>query len=188
LYRRKQTGEGDYLDIGMQDAVLAGCLNILGPAIAEGRQPVAKHQRTTGGSALYRTYETRDRRFIALAGQEMKFVRLLLDALQLQDFIPLCERGPGPHQKPLIDALTARFLQHDLAHWEDLLQRLDICFGVVKTLPEALEDPNALAREMVWHDEAGVRHIGSPIRFRNEPARLNPRAPLLGADNQQLIK
>ncbi|MBM7061018.1 CoA transferase [Pseudomonas sp. UL073] len=188
LYRRQATGLGDYLDIGMHDAVLAGCLNILGPAMAESRQPVAKHERTTGGSAFYRTYETRDGRFIALAGQEPKFVRALLEALGRQDLIPLCERGPGPHQQPVVDVLAAHFKRLDLAYWDELLQQLNICYGVVKSLPEALDDPNIVSRQMVWRDSSGLRHIGNPIRFRNEPAQPHPEAPLLGADNERLVK
>ena len=188
LYRRQATGLGDYLDIGMHDAVLAGCLNILGPAISTGRQPNPKHERTTGGSAFYRTYETRDGRFIALAGQELKFVSALLEALDLQNLIPLCARGPGPHQQPVIDALTARFKQLDLLCWDEFLQKLNVCYGVVKSLPEALVDPHAVARQMVWRDDSGIRHIGNPIRFHNEPARLQPEAPLLGADNERLVK
>ena len=62
LLRREQTGNGDYLDIAMYDAMLAGTANMLGPTLAENRQPVASHERTTGGSAFYRLYETADGR------------------------------------------------------------------------------------------------------------------------------
>ena len=46
LLRRESTGRGDYIDIAMHDATLAACANIVGPVMAEGRQPVAKHERT----------------------------------------------------------------------------------------------------------------------------------------------
>jgi crotonobetainyl-CoA:carnitine CoA-transferase CaiB-like acyl-CoA transferase len=39
-----------------------------------------KNQRTTGGSAFYRVYDTSDGRQLVLAGQEMKFIRNLLTA------------------------------------------------------------------------------------------------------------
>ncbi|MEX5684748.1 CaiB/BaiF CoA transferase family protein [Pseudomonas silesiensis] len=187
LYRRQQTGLGDYIDISMHDATLAGCLNILGPAMSEGRHPIAKHERTTGGSAFYRTYQTRDGRYIALAGQESKFVRLLLDALGCPELIPLCEQGPGPHQQPVIKRLARHFKEHDLTHWDALLGKLNICYSAVKTLPEALEDPNAIARAMVWRDADGLTHIGNPIHFRNEPAQLRLKPPKLGADNSTLL-
>ena len=89
LLRREQTGKGDYLDMAMYDATLAGTANILGPTLAENRQPVARHERTTGGSAFYRLYETADGRHLALGGQEMKFVRNLLGALGRPELAPL---------------------------------------------------------------------------------------------------
>ena len=81
LLRRETTGRGDYIDIAMHDAMLAACANIVGPTLAEDRQPVAKHERTTGGAAFYQIYRTRDGRHIVLAGQETKFIRNLLNAL-----------------------------------------------------------------------------------------------------------
>src|ERR1700741_124792 len=81
LLARERTGKGDYIDIAMHDSILAGSANILGPTLAENRQPVARHERSTGGSAFYRLYQTADGRHLALGGQEMKFLRRLLGAL-----------------------------------------------------------------------------------------------------------
>jgi crotonobetainyl-CoA:carnitine CoA-transferase CaiB-like acyl-CoA transferase len=146
-----------------------------------------RHERTTGGSAFYQIYATRDGRHIVLGGQEMKFVRTLLEALGRPDFVPLCERGPGAHQQPLIDFLRNTFLQKTLSEWDAWLSGLDVCYGAVNTLPEALSDPHLLARGMVLTDTLGRRHLGSPIRFRGEPARLNLDEPQLGAHNAELL-
>ena len=81
LLRREKTGQGDFLDISMLDCVFSATANLLGPPLAEDRQQVARHERTTGGGALYQIYETADGRHIALSGQEMKFVHNLLGAL-----------------------------------------------------------------------------------------------------------
>lgn len=180
LLRRQQTGAGDYIDISMQDAVMGGMLNILGLTLAENRQPIAAHERTTGGSAFYRPYETKDGRFLVLAGQEPKFVHNLLDELGRPELAALCLRGPGPHQQPLVDFLAAEFRRKTMREWNVYLSRLDVCYGCVYTLPEALAHPNLLAREMIRVDEFGRRHIGPPIRFIAEPARPNLREPRLG--------
>ena len=78
LLRRQKTGVGDYIDISMHDVTVGGMLNILGPTFAEDRQPIAAHERTTGGAAFYRPYETQDGRHLVLAGQEPKFIHNLL--------------------------------------------------------------------------------------------------------------
>ena len=56
LFRRTQTGKGDYIDISMHDVTVGAFLNILGPVLAEYRDPIPGHERSTGGSAFYRPY------------------------------------------------------------------------------------------------------------------------------------
>ena len=188
LLRRVETGRGDYLDIAMHDSLFAACANVVGPAMAEGRQPVVKHQRSTGGSAFYRIYDTRDGRQLVLAGQEEKFVRTLLDALGRPDLAPLCARGPGAHQQPVIDFLRERFLERSLAEWMSFLSTLDVCFASVNTLPEALDDPNLRARGALLTDEMGRSHIAPAIRFRHEPANPVLREPLLGEHSAEVLE
>ena len=175
LLRRERTGKGDYLDIAMHDSMLAGTPNILGPTLAENRQPVPRHERSTGGSAFYRLYETADGRHLALGGQEMKFVRNLLGALGRLDLAPLCER-PGPHQQPVMEFLEKTFKGKSLEENLAFLSRLDVCYAPVNTLPEALD----AARDKLLEDELGRRHLAPPIHFSDEPAHPSLREPRLG--------
>jgi crotonobetainyl-CoA:carnitine CoA-transferase CaiB-like acyl-CoA transferase len=188
LLRRAATGRGDYLDVALQESLVTALPNILGAALAENRQPDARLERTTGGAAFYRIYRTRDGQHIALGGQEMKFVRALLEALGRPDFVPLCERGPGEHQRPVIEFLRATFLTRTRAEWEERLRGLDLCYGPVNTLPEALADPQLAVRGTVLADELGRRHLGSPIRFRDEPARPDLREPPPGAHTAEYLR
>jgi crotonobetainyl-CoA:carnitine CoA-transferase CaiB-like acyl-CoA transferase len=187
LLRRTQTGQGDCIDISMHDSILSASVNVLGPAIAENRQQVAKHERTTGGAAFYRLYRTADGRHLALAGQEEKFIRALLGALGRSDLVDLCLKGPGPHQAPVMAFFEELFAGKPLAEWVEWLSTLDVCFGPVLTFPEALADPHLQARGMVLTDAHGRRHIGSPIRFANEPAMPHLQTPALGQDSEAVI-
>jgi crotonobetainyl-CoA:carnitine CoA-transferase CaiB-like acyl-CoA transferase len=186
LLRRQTTGRGDYLDISMQDSLMASCANVVGSTFAEGKPPDVKQQRTTGGSAFYRIYDTADGRQLVLAGQEMKFVNNLLGALGRPELAPLCE-WPGSHQKPVMEFLEATFKAKPLRHWMDRLATLDICYGPVNTLPEAIEDPNLLARGMVPVDDHGRKHFAPVVRFRNEPSTPLYREPLLGEHTEEVL-
>ena len=188
LLRRETTGRGDYIDISMYESVLAAGPNVLGPVFAENRQPVPKHERTTGGSAFYRIYETRDGRFVVLGGQEIKFVRNLLATLGRLDFVPLCERGPGPHQLPLVAFLQDMFLSKTLAEWVIWFKPLDVCFAPVKTLPEAFDDEHIGARGTIQTDALGRRHMGPVIRFLDEPADVDLNEPMLGQHNDEILQ
>jgi len=180
LLRREQTGQGDHVDVAMLDATFGALVNAMGPTFTEGRQPQPRDERTTGGSAFYRLYATRDGRHIALAGQEPKFIHALLGALGRPDLAPLCLSGPGPRQQPVIDFLGTEFARHTHDEWQQRLAALDVCFGRVNTLPEALADAQLHSRGMLLRDAAGRPHIGSPIRFRHEPAAPSLDVPTLG--------
>lgn len=188
LLRRTVTGRGDRIDIAMHDALVAASANVIGPALLDGRQPEVKLERTTGGAAFYRIYDTADGRQLVLAGQEAKFIRTLLDHFGRSDLIAPCLAGPGAHQKPVVDFLSATFAARTLAEWTAELERLDVCFAPVNTLPEALADRNVRHRTMVLTDAAGARHLGPPIRFLDEPARPVLKAPRLGEHTSQIVR
>ncbi|MCC6828420.1 MAG: CoA transferase [Novosphingobium sp.] len=187
LLARERTGRGDYIDISMQDALVGATLNVLGPTLAQGRAPVVKEERTTGGAAFYNVYDTSDGRQIVLAAQETKFVRTLLDHLGRMDLAPLCEQGPGPHQAPVIAFLSDLFRGLTQAQAIEMLSNLDVGWAPVNDLKEALEDPQLIARDMILKDEQGRRHIAPPIRFSDEPARPSLVAPMLNEHSDTII-
>jgi crotonobetainyl-CoA:carnitine CoA-transferase CaiB-like acyl-CoA transferase len=186
LLRRQTTGKGDYIDVSMHEALMASCANVVGTAFTENRQPEVKQQRTTGGSAFYRLYDTSDGRQLVLAGQEMKFVKNLLTALGRPELAPLCE-WPGAHQKPVMEFLEATFREKPLAYWMQWLATLDICYGPVNTLPEAITDPNLLERGAVLTDGGGRKHLAPVVRFRDEPSQPLYREPLLGEHTAEVF-
>jgi len=183
LLRREKTGRGDYMDVAMHHAALAALPNAMGAAMSGRPQPNPKHERSTGGSAFYQIYETSDGRHLVLGAQEIKFVRNLLDRLGRPDLVPLCERGPGPHQQPVIDFLRGVFRDKPLSHWRRWFDGVDVSFAPVNTLREALDDANVRARGLVLKDDLGREHIAPVVRFLAEPARPMLREPLLGEHN-----
>jgi len=167
LYRREKTGRGDYLDMAMHDSILAWTPNVLGDVFANRRAPVVKHERTFGGSAFYNIYRTRDGKHVVLGAQEIKFVRNLLGELGRLDFVPLAERGPGPHQQPLIDFLRATFATRTQAEWLEWFRGKDVSFAPVNDLRQAFDDPHVQARGMRLVDDHGQEHICLHIGIRS---------------------
>jgi crotonobetainyl-CoA:carnitine CoA-transferase CaiB-like acyl-CoA transferase len=180
LYRREQSGRGDYLDISMQDALLAWLPNVVGPPFAEARDPVVKHERSWGGNAMYRLYRCSDGRWLALGGAEHKFADALFAALGRPDLGALCHLPPGPGQDPAKIFLAETFATRPLAEWCAFLGPLDVCWAPVKSLSEALADPHTQVRGMVFTDDSGGTHLGIPIRFREEPGRIDPTLEAAG--------
>jgi crotonobetainyl-CoA:carnitine CoA-transferase CaiB-like acyl-CoA transferase len=188
LYRRETTGRGDYIDVAMHHAALAALPNVMGPAMAHLPHPDPRGERTTGGSAFYQIYETADGHHLVLGAQEMKFVHSLLSRLGRPDLAPLCERGPGPHQQPVIAFLSGVFREKPLAHWRAWFEGMDASFAPVNTLREALDDPHLRARGVILTDDLGREHIAPVVRFLDEPAQPTLREPALGERNPSLTK
>jgi len=188
LYRRAQTGRGDYIDLSMYDSLLAWTPNVLGPVFADNAHPVAKHMRPFGGAAMYRPYETADGRFLVLGGSELHFARNLLDALGRPDLLDHARLEPGPGQDPLKRFFEQTFRTRTLAEWEAFLKPIDLCWAPVRSLKDAMDDPYTIERGMVLTDEAGNRHLGVPIRFRDEPGRAVLRLPAYGEHSADLAR
>jgi crotonobetainyl-CoA:carnitine CoA-transferase CaiB-like acyl-CoA transferase len=188
LYRREETGKGDYLDMAMADCLLACLPNNMGTAMTERRQPDLKEERALGGNALYGIYETKDRDFVVLAGQEAKFARNLLEPLGRPDLVALCELPPGRGQDPVREFLASTFRTKTKAEWVEWFKGRDVAFAPMRTLPETLEDPHFKARGMVLKDARGWDHLGVPIRFRDEPARPDFEAPAHGQHTSGILR
>ncbi|MEM8950797.1 MAG: CaiB/BaiF CoA-transferase family protein [Pseudomonadota bacterium] len=188
LYRREQTGQGDYLDLAMMDTLLTAIPNNLGPPMVEKRPPVVKDQRTWGGQAFLNIYETKDSRFIVLGGAEIKFAVNLLTAFDRPDLIELCKLPPGEAQAPVRTFLRDLFLTRTQAEWMAWMADKDIAFAPIQNLREALDDPQARARAMVIEDERGWEHIGNPLKFRDEPPMPNFLMAQQGEHARELLE
>ncbi|WP_237213618.1 CaiB/BaiF CoA transferase family protein [Falsiroseomonas oryziterrae] len=187
LYRREATGRGDVIDMAMFDATLSWLPNATGAVFAEDRPPRVKEERQWGGGAFYNIYATKDGKWVVLGGSEHKFVETLLHALGRDDLIPATSGPPGPAHKPAETFLRETFATRTRDEWEAWFQGRDVCFAPVLDLREALHQPHAAARRMLLRDEEGNLHLGLPIKYRDEPGRLDPRLPKLGEHTAAVI-
>ena len=187
LLRRERTGEGDYLDISMQDSTMAWLPNVTGPVFAENRAPRVKEERSFGGYAFFSIYETADGGHVALGGVEHKFVENLLHALGRPDLIPVACGGPGPGQAPVKAFLAETFRSRSRAEWEDWFRDKDVCFAPVLDLHEAFHQPQVAARAMLLKDPDGNLHIGTPIKYRQEPGTIRFDLPAQGAHTAEIL-
>ena len=88
----------------------------------------------------------------------------------------------------MVELFDATFRQKPLNHWVKWLDTLDICYGPVNTLPEAIEDPNLVKRGMIVTGDDGRQHFAPVVRFKNEPSRPLYREPLLGEHTEEVLR
>lgn len=178
LIGREKSGQGDYVDIAMFDAMLPWCVHTAGSAIAGGAAPTSATQRSLGGAAFYQVYKTSDARHIVLGGRELKFARNLLTALGRPDLIPLAEADAGPAQAPLVQFLRETFATRTRAEWEAWFADKDVAFAPVLDFREAFDQPHIASRGLIVRAGEEV-HIAPPIRFASDPPFVPAPSPPL---------
>lgn len=187
LYRREKTGQGDYIDVAMMDSLVACMPNNYGPPMAEKRAPVPRQERSWGGQAMMRLYETKDGRWIVLGGAEIKFATNLLRRLGRPELIELCKLPPGEPQADVHAFFEATFRAKTQAEWVDWFQGMDVAFAPVRDLRQGLDDPQLRARGMVLEDGRGWEHIGIPIKYSGEPGRVDFTLPGHGQHSREIL-
>lgn len=188
LLRRAQTGQGDYLDVAMMDSILACMPNSMGAAFADGIPPKPEEERIWGGNAFYRIYQTADGAHVTLGGSEIKFATNALTALGRPDLIELCRLPPGKGQRPVVEFLEETFRTKTKAQWVAFFAGLDVCFAPVNDLRAALDLPQTRHRQMCIRDAAGKEHLGTPLKFSQEPAAIDFEAPTHGQHTASILE
>lgn len=187
LLRRRDTRQGDYIDLAMLDSLVASMPNNLGSVFAEQRAPKPADERSWGGNAMYAIYATKDDRHIALGGAEMHFAANFLSRLGRPDLIELCAPPPGTSQAPVREFFKKTFKTRTMQGWLDWCADIDMAIAPVNNLREAMNDPQVRAREMLVTDERGWEHIGMPIKFQREPGQQSFALPGLGEHRDELL-
>ncbi len=193
LLRRAQTGNGDYVDISMQDSLVSWLVNVVSPVFAEDRSPIPRKERSLGGNAFYNIYETQDGAYLTLGGSEMKFAENLLNKLDRPDLIDSCRTPPGDGQDPARLFLKEVMLTKTLAEWEVLLNSIDVCWAPVRTLRDGLASEHLRERQMRLDfpdpERPGktLTHLGIPIKYSNEPGEVKAVAPKLGENTAEIL-
>ncbi len=90
---------------------------------------------------------------------------------------------------PLIEELTAK---RPAAHWLAVLREAGVPCGEIRDYAQVLADPHLRERGFfvdLPHPRLGtVRALGSPLRLRSSPTRLERAGPLLGEHSAEVLR
>lgn len=188
LLRRERTGQGEYLDVAMADALMSWTPHILSSVLAEDRPPDLSRERLHGGAAFYNIYRTADGGYLVLSGAELNFVENLLTALGRPDLIPLCREPWGPAQDPVKHFLAETFATRTRHEWDEWLADKGVCYALVLDLQEAWQGEQLRARGMILRGPDGVEHLGTPVKFAREPGHPSGAIPGLGEHTDLILE
>lgn len=167
LRQRDRTGKGCHLDIAMADAMPAFAWYGLAQGHATGAFPQGGEGLLTGASPRYGLYATADGWFLAVGALEPKFWQLFCGAIGLAEGLRDDARDPRATRAAVAGIIASR----DAGHWRSLLEPLDCCCTIVRTLEEARADQHFRERGLF---SVAVREPGG----RSIPSTPLPLAPL----------
>ncbi len=189
----RSTNEGCYLDVSMLDGLLALSPISVGGHVLSGqkKKKISRGEGfLNGGSPTYRVYETKDKRYMALAAIEKKFWIKLLEAVGRRD-LEKWPRAPGKKSEPLRKELTKLFKKKTQRQWVKLLENRDTCCSPVLTFGEALDNEHIRSRGIVRthrHSQEGeVLQILTPIRINGENYEQIFDSPVLGEHTKDTL-
>jgi crotonobetainyl-CoA:carnitine CoA-transferase CaiB-like acyl-CoA transferase len=194
LVARTRTRQGAYIDVALNDALLALHTYQAGRLFATGEAPgrEGNHHATI---APYGTFKVRDGFINVAVGSDAQYQRFC-EALGAPELATDPRFTTNPQRQAARSALTLeierRLASDSRVQWLDRLERHGIPAGPIMDLEEAFSNPLATDREMrveVSHPVVGrISQVGAPWKMdgRSSPIRLAP--PTLGQHTAAVLR
>lgn len=192
LYRRRDTGQGEYLDIGMYDCLLSQLANYGGHVLAMGTQP----ERTGSGhyfTVPYGSFEAADGEIVIAVMTNVNWLRLCetlgLSGLHDEQRYRSLE-GRAQYRDEIYAVLKPELRKHKVA---DLLERFgaaEVACAPVNDIAAALDHPHTAARGMrlqMQHADYGALEAVS-LPFRALTRAENSAPPLHGEHTAEVLR
>jgi formyl-CoA transferase/CoA:oxalate CoA-transferase len=194
LLARARTGRGQRVDIAMLDAVTSLLTYQASSAFATGTTPVRMGNRHPS-IAPYDTFAAADGEFVLSVGNDDQFRRMC-------DVLTAPALASDPRFTTNADrVLNCEPLREELSGWLGkwerdklltALTRAGVPCGAVRSVTEALADPQLEAREMIVpleHVTAGaITVLGTPLKLSKTPASVRTPPPALGQHTAAVLR
>jgi crotonobetainyl-CoA:carnitine CoA-transferase CaiB-like acyl-CoA transferase len=195
LYHRLQTGEGQTIDISMQDCIwqLTSIeyapyyfLNhVLPPRLGNGHS----------GMIPCNLYPTKNGDRVFVNAGVLSQVHRLYTAMDREDLIntPLGanQNIRFQHRQEIDDAITAWTKTKTTQEIQDILKKADVPCTKLPTFDEVCNDPQLLSRDMIIEVDqpisGKVKVPGSVFKMSKTPGKIDDHAPFLGENNLEIL-
>jgi crotonobetainyl-CoA:carnitine CoA-transferase CaiB-like acyl-CoA transferase len=193
LRERDRTGKGQHVDIALFDSILSTLSMPVGILQATGEKP-RRLGNAHASIAPYEVLRASDGSLMVAAGNG-RLWRQLCDAVGVQHLADdprfKTNADRAANQAALKDELEKAFAHFSVDALVARLQEFGVACGRVRTIPEALEDPQIEPRQMLIPLEDpelhGFRVLGNPIKLSENPPRLYRRPPKLGEHTTEVL-
>ena len=190
LLQREKTGHGQQVSVSLYNSMLAMQMQEAAMWMMRGRELNWAVMPLSG------CFETEDGAVAMVGAFKENPLRDICEALGFDDLSKEERFSTLDRQKehrPELQALfRARFAQGTTQHWVERLEAVDILCAPVRTLAEALEDPQTVINKMIVElapSKGGpVRLMGTPIDMSDAGLEVRHAPPKLGEHNAEILR
>ena len=179
LYRREQTGEGQQIDVSMQEALMGFMVSTFHTEF-EGRRVGQPPKECADGHYAFHLPDVSDDVWQRLA-KEMGQPELAVD----EKFAS--QRTRRENYTELEEIVSVWVRGKTRAELWEILSSFGLSSAPVLSVGEVMQDPHIVARKAfveLEHEQAGTVKLLAPwVRFSESPSMLTRAAPLVGQDN-----
>jgi crotonobetainyl-CoA:carnitine CoA-transferase CaiB-like acyl-CoA transferase len=192
LFQRERTGRGQYIDSSMLDVALILMGSHITSYLRTGHEPKPRGNRMDRASS--QLYQAQDAPLMIAASNRAQHERLF-QAVGRPDIAAQSSHDEREHRYEEQTAqLQDLIAQRPADEWERYLQARHVPAGRVRTLAEALTDPQ-LATRGVLHEHPKIEGIEGPVtvpmtafRFAHGGPSLETPPPRLGQHTEEILQ
>ena len=191
LLARERTGQGQFVDMSMTDAVVELTSIQISPYLHSGMVPERGKTMFTGHYPWYNVYETKDGKYISIGALEPWFYANLCELIGCQHFIEH-QFAEGEKREEIFNYFRETFLTKTRDEWVALLRQRDTCVAPVYTIEELVSDPQLIARRMIIesdHPTMGrVKQVGSMHKLSDSPVEARNWSTRFGQHTDEILR
>ena len=195
LHGRERTGAGSHIDVSMLETAVTAMGWVVSNHLVAGQEPRALGN-DNGTAAPSGTFQTASGALNIAANKQEQFEALarVIGRPDLAADARFRDREDRKRYRAELTQEIERALSaHDTAHWEEQLSEAGVPAAAVLTVPEMLESPQIVERELV-HDLPFPGRDGETLRVLGNGIRLDDRAsaptappPVLGQHTDAIL-
>ena len=189
LLQREKTGEGQRISVSLYNSMLAMQMQEAASLL------MRDNELNWAAMPLSGVFKTTDGAIVMVGAFKENPLRDICNALEIDDLSEEERFADIDRQKEHRSELQAifheRFGQGNTGHWVERLDGVDILCAPVKSLAEALSDPQTAINDMILEakptENGPVKLVGSPIDMSAAPVTIRHQPPTLGADTETIL-
>jgi len=190
LFQRERTGVGQRVDMAMLDVAMILMASHVTGYLRNGKHP--KPSGNTTGHATSQAYRTKDG-MVMIGASNLRQQRRLWTVLERPDMIKRTNDERHADHDREVKVLSELMLTRTAAEWEVWLQERHVPASRVRTMGEALADPQIATRNIL-HKHENVPGISgaftvpvAAFKFAHGGPQVDRPPPMFGQHNEEIL-